>query len=144
MRRQRCSRYHLRPSRGIGGWPKFGYCASLTAETTMTPERHEEIGRIFHDAIELRPDERAEFLRKVCAGDKELRKEVESLLALEEQAKDFIERPGWQVTAASSDDLSESDEDKMKFCPRCQRQYPSAQRFCTDDNQQLSLQDPYH
>ncbi|MEP7272944.1 MAG: protein kinase [Acidobacteriota bacterium] len=32
----------------------------------------------------------------------------------------------------------------MKYCPACQRQYPTTQRFCLDDGRQLALRDPYH
>jgi len=32
----------------------------------------------------------------------------------------------------------------MKYCPACQRQYPTNQRFCLEDGRPLALQDPYH
>jgi len=32
----------------------------------------------------------------------------------------------------------------MKYCPKCQQQYPLTQRFCLEDGGLLSLQDPYH
>ncbi len=46
-----------------------------------TPQRWQEIDRIFADALECEPAERAAFLEEACGGDEELRKEVESLLA---------------------------------------------------------------
>jgi serine/threonine-protein kinase len=46
-----------------------------------TPERWEEIDRIFAAALEREPGERAQFLSEACLGDQDLRKEVESLLA---------------------------------------------------------------
>jgi len=46
-----------------------------------TPQRWQEIDRIFAAALELEPSERQQFLVDVCADDEELRKEVESLLA---------------------------------------------------------------
>jgi len=46
-----------------------------------TPQRWQEIDRIFAAALELEPTERQQFLTEVCAGDEQLRKEVESLLA---------------------------------------------------------------
>lgn len=46
-----------------------------------TPERWQEIDRIFAAALEREPGERAQFLTEACAGDQELRREVESLLA---------------------------------------------------------------
>jgi len=32
----------------------------------------------------------------------------------------------------------------MKYCPKCQQQYPQSQLFCPDDGHQISLRDPYH
>lgn len=49
-----------------------------------TPTRWQEIDRIFAAALEREPAARAAFLDKACAGDEELRKEVESLLAHDE------------------------------------------------------------
>jgi serine/threonine-protein kinase len=46
----------------------------------MTPERHQQIKRLFLAAVELAPGEVQLFLEKACAGDAELRVEVESLL----------------------------------------------------------------
>jgi serine/threonine protein kinase/TolB-like protein/Flp pilus assembly protein TadD len=46
-----------------------------------TPQRWQEIDRIFAAALEQEPAERAAFLDQFCGGDEELRKEVESLLA---------------------------------------------------------------
>jgi tetratricopeptide (TPR) repeat protein len=46
----------------------------------MTPERWKEIDRIFEKALELEPAARADYLRAACAGDADLRRQVESLL----------------------------------------------------------------
>src|SRR5882672_935745 len=46
-----------------------------------TPQRWQEIDRIFAAALERDPKERARFVAEVCSGDEELRKEVESLIA---------------------------------------------------------------
>ena len=51
----------------------------------ITPERWQEIDRIFAAALDREPADRAAFLDEACAGDKELRKEVESLLANDSQ-----------------------------------------------------------
>lgn len=116
----------------------------------MTPERHEEVGRIFHAALEFESSERDEFLNQACGGDSELRKEVEALFALDDPAKDFIEKQGWRFDLFATDELyvtdalADSVEIIVKFCPRCQRSYSRTQRYCTDDNHPLSLPDPYH
>ncbi|MGH9939106.1 MAG: serine/threonine-protein kinase, partial [Blastocatellia bacterium] len=56
----------------------------------MTPEQWEQIGQVYHAALELAPEERADFLARVCAGDEALRREVESLISADEQAGAFI------------------------------------------------------
>jgi eukaryotic-like serine/threonine-protein kinase len=56
----------------------------------MTPERWAQVGGIYHDALELDAGERAAFLDRVCGGDAELRREVESLLAADAEAGGFI------------------------------------------------------
>ncbi|HEX8367456.1 MAG TPA: protein kinase [Pyrinomonadaceae bacterium] len=52
-----------------------------------------KIVEIFEQAVELMPDERAEFLDAACGGDDSLRREVEAMLAADEKADDFIETP---------------------------------------------------
>jgi len=46
-----------------------------------TPQRWKEIDRIFAAALEREPSARVAFLAEACAGDEQLRAEVESLLA---------------------------------------------------------------
>src|SRR5574341_5872 len=65
----------------------------------MTPERYQQVAHIYHQAVELEPDERAHFLDQACAGDLELRNEVEALIASGEQAGDFLDRPVLEVAA---------------------------------------------
>jgi serine/threonine protein kinase len=67
----------------------------------IKPERWQEIKRLCHSALERAPSERAGFLEQACVGDGELRREVEALLAHEEQAKaeHFIEKPALVVAA---------------------------------------------
>lgn len=59
----------------------------------MTPERWQQIDRVLDAVLEREPDERAAFLGEACAGDEELRREVESLLRAHERAASFIEEP---------------------------------------------------
>ena len=65
----------------------------------MTPERMQQIEAIFHDACHLAPGERAAFLDQACAGDQALRREVELLLASDEQAATLIETPAIELAA---------------------------------------------
>ncbi|MFI5109007.1 MAG: protein kinase [Terriglobales bacterium] len=65
----------------------------------MEPERWRQIEKLYHSAAALQPGERAAFLERVCNGDPELRQEVESLLAHDQQAENFIESPALEVAA---------------------------------------------
>ena len=42
----------------------------------ITPEQWERIRALFHNALELPPDERAEFLREHSGGDEAIRREA--------------------------------------------------------------------
>ncbi len=46
----------------------------------MTPERYQEVKRIFAEACRLETEQRAAYLEQTCAADAELRAEVEALL----------------------------------------------------------------
>ena len=52
----------------------------------MTPERWGLITELFHATLERDPDRRDAFLREACGSDAELRAEVDSLLAGDQQA----------------------------------------------------------
>jgi serine/threonine protein kinase/TolB-like protein/Flp pilus assembly protein TadD len=62
-------------------------------------ERWQHVERLYHSALTKHPGERSDFLVEVCAGDEELRREVESLLAYEDRAETFIESPALDVAA---------------------------------------------
>lgn len=68
----------------------------------MQAERWEQIDRLFDAVLEREPAERASFLANACAGDDELRREVESLLAAHERAEKFIEAPAMEVAAKAA------------------------------------------
>ncbi len=65
----------------------------------MTPERFQKIGEIYDEALELESERRRAFLIEACAGDEELRREVESLLAAHERAGGFIDQPAVEIAA---------------------------------------------
>jgi eukaryotic-like serine/threonine-protein kinase len=48
---------------------------------------------LFHAALERPPETRRAFLGEACAGDTELRRQVELLLSKDERAGDFLEEP---------------------------------------------------
>ena len=57
----------------------------------MTPERWRRIEDLCQAALERDASLREAFLQEACAGDEELQREVESLLAQEGQAGSFLE-----------------------------------------------------
>lgn len=67
----------------------------------MTPERHRQIGDLYHEALQIAADRRSDFLRRACGDNVELLGEVESLLAYQDQAQSFIESPAWEVAAVA-------------------------------------------
>src|SRR5262249_4181805 len=78
----------------------------------MKPERWRQIEALYQVALEREATGRAAFLDEACAGDEELRREVESLLAADEEAKqseDFLNRTALQVAAqAIAEDQAQS------------------------------------
>src|SRR5262245_45519586 len=78
----------------------------------MKPERWQQVEELYHAALECEPDGRAAFLEKVCQGDQELRREVDSLMAQgESDSRGPIDRPAWVNRA----DLM--DESKIPSLP---------------------------
>ena len=69
----------------------------------MKPERWSKIESIFHKALEADESRRGSVIEESCAGDEELRREVESLLAHHSDSASFIEQPAFadQVNANS-------------------------------------------
>lgn len=61
----------------------------------MKPERWSKIESIFHKALEAEENRRGAVIEKSCAGDEELRREVESLLAHHNKSANFIEKPAF-------------------------------------------------
>ena len=47
----------------------------------MKPERWRQIEQLYDRALEMEESRRASFLREACAGDDDLRRELEQLLA---------------------------------------------------------------
>jgi serine/threonine protein kinase len=65
----------------------------------MTPERYKQVCQICDEALALTLDQREAFLLQACVGDEDLLREVESLLALQDQAVSFIETRALDVAA---------------------------------------------
>ena len=59
-------------------------------EPEMDPKCFDQVDKIFQTARELDRENRSTFLDRACAGDSELRSEVERLLLNDEKAQEFI------------------------------------------------------
>jgi serine/threonine protein kinase len=57
----------------------------------LDPDRRERLNELFHAALGLPPDHRGQYLDLACAGDVELRRDVESLIAHASDT-DFLEQ----------------------------------------------------
>ncbi|HSE24166.1 MAG TPA: protein kinase, partial [Pyrinomonadaceae bacterium] len=65
----------------------------------MKPERWNQVDRLLGEALELSPERRPAFLDKACADDEELRKELDALLASDDGAQSFLEKPALEMAA---------------------------------------------
>jgi serine/threonine protein kinase/Tol biopolymer transport system component/tetratricopeptide (TPR) repeat protein len=74
----------------------------------VTSDRWKEVKGVFAAALDRPVSERAAYLDEACAGDEELRREVESLLASHQQAGEFIESP---AIPTDTQMLDEDEED---------------------------------
>jgi serine/threonine protein kinase/tetratricopeptide (TPR) repeat protein len=59
----------------------------------MANARWQKIDEIFPLVADLPPEKRGQRLRELCLGDERLREEISAMLAVDEQAEDFIEKP---------------------------------------------------
>src|SRR5690348_5528952 len=67
-------------------------------QANMTPERWQRIEELFHAALACGPESRQAYLDGACGQDTNLRREVESLLAQDEQAESFLESRRLEAT----------------------------------------------
>lgn len=78
----------------------------------MTPDRWQKIERLCNAALERNTSQREVFLTEACKGDEELRREVESLLAQEKPAEQFLESGAAEVAAKVLARSDKRDGDK--------------------------------
>lgn len=65
----------------------------------MKPDRWQKIDELFEAVLEREPRDRAAFLDEACGSDQSLRREVEKLLKIDEQATEFIQTDVFGVAA---------------------------------------------
>ena len=80
------------------------------AGMTTDSARHHQIGEIYFSALELAPQLRADFIKEACGEDHRLRQEVESLLASNQQAGEFMAEPALELIAGQ---LAEHQEREL-------------------------------
>jgi tetratricopeptide (TPR) repeat protein/predicted Ser/Thr protein kinase len=71
----------------------------------MDSHRWKQVDNLLQAVLERPPGERDAFLREACVADKALELEVRSLLASQQQAGSFLERPAIELAAQESSDL---------------------------------------
>ena len=84
----------------------------------MTAERWRTISQLYHEALTRSADDRAAFLAERCAGDHELRKEIESLLGDTRDAQRFFDVPAnAQLLARLIDRTVPAPSTSSRFIP---------------------------
>src|SRR5215468_8763258 len=73
----------------------------------MDSDRWRRLEHVYDAALARAPSERSRFLAEACADDPLLQAEVESLLAQEPAAKDFLEVPAFEAVARTLADQHE-------------------------------------
>ena len=66
---------------------------------TTRQQSWQRVTELFEQALEHAPEKRAAFLKSACAGDSDLLREVESLLAEHEAEASFMESPAVEAVA---------------------------------------------
>src|SRR4029450_12894304 len=86
----------------------------------MESNRYRQIDKIFEAALGHDPGKRAAFLDEACAGDGELRHEVESLLMADEHARSFLETRALELAArlpsATEEDFTGTERFSKQRC----------------------------
>jgi predicted ATPase len=75
----------------------------------MDAERWKQVDSLLQSALLVSSEQREGFLRRECAGDAELEREVRSLLTSHRNADDFLERPAIRVAAEAMAQLDTGD-----------------------------------
>src|SRR3954452_13386009 len=80
------------------------------ADVAMTPERWREVEQVYQSTMDRDPRLRAAFLSDTCRGDEELKREVGSLLELNNSPV-LVDAPAWQAVAELLDASTELSPD---------------------------------
>src|SRR5688572_20414566 len=84
----------------------------------MKPDRWRKVDELFDAVLERDPKDRAAFLDQVCGSDRELRREVEKMLAYDQKAEDFIQTDVFNAAAKLiTKPLTSDSIDDARFIP---------------------------
>ncbi|HMV50336.1 MAG TPA: serine/threonine-protein kinase, partial [Blastocatellia bacterium] len=101
----------------------------------MTPERWRQVDGVLQQAQELEGDALRRFLDAACAGDEELRREVESLLAAERAEDNFLSQPVMEVAAGIIANNSTGRETAQQYDDQLPSNAPTLIKAGQDDGQ---------
>ena len=68
---------------------------TVVHSVSMDADRWRRVDELYHAALERDGGERTRYIDKECAGDGELRREVESLLEFDSTPDPLLEKPAW-------------------------------------------------
>jgi eukaryotic-like serine/threonine-protein kinase len=75
----------------------------------MKPERYKRVDQVFQLALSQPPERLRSFLDESCAGDEDLRREVESLLRHEREAGSLLDSPARVSGATAGPETTQTD-----------------------------------
>jgi serine/threonine protein kinase/Tol biopolymer transport system component len=81
----------------------------------MTAGQWRRIEQIYEAVLEQPPSERRAFLESACGDDDRLRREVERLIAANDQAGDFLAVPAWEVAPSALVAIKAADHPEMSL-----------------------------
>jgi serine/threonine protein kinase len=89
----------------------------------VEPERWRRVEELYHSSLRVAADQRTMFLKDACHGDAKLCEEVESLLAYESSAREFMETPAFEAAAKqmAGDEAEETQSDPVPMGAMLQR-----------------------
>jgi predicted ATPase len=79
----------------------------------MSVERWQRLEAVYHEALARPPGERASFLDHACAGNEDLRRELDQLLAWEARAGTFLDEPILTPAGESSSAVPPSHDPEL-------------------------------
>lgn len=80
----------------------------------MESERWSRVKRLYHAALEREPEEQITFLEQACAGDEDLKREVQSRLTRDDAGDSLLEAPTLRaVEMAPAEDRVEPNSDMI-------------------------------